>query len=345
MRDPTPINWGIVIVPQQKAYVIERLGRFQRVLTPGINLLLPIIDSIAYTHSLKEFAVTIPNQTAITTDNVTISIDGVLFYRILDPVKASYGAEDYRFAITQLAQTTMRSALGQMSLDKTFAERDTLNAKIVEAINGGASSWGIECLRYEIRDITPPASVRIAMDMQAEAERKKRAQILESEGSQQSVINIAEGQRQSVVLKAQGDAQATLARARATARGVSLLAESVRGSGGQQAVSLRIAEQYVSAFSKLAKKSNTILLPSSASDPASMVAQAMAIYDKVVKNPSLSSSPSSSSSSSLPLPEPPAAKKTENSFSLADNLQDDYDNLKEDSKKDEEYLIEDVKKS
>jgi len=171
----TPFNWGVVIVPQQKAYVIERLGKFRTVLTPGFNVLIPFIDRIAYVHSLKEFAVTIPNQTAITTDNVTISIDGVLYYRILDPVKASYGAEDYRFAITQLAQTTMRSALGQMSLDKTFAERDTLNAKIVEAINGGAASWGIECLRYEIRDITPPSSVRIAMDMQAEAERKKKS--------------------------------------------------------------------------------------------------------------------------------------------------------------------------
>jgi len=263
---------GFVIVPHQSVYVVERLGRFNRVLWSGFHLLLPFFDRVAYVHSLKEEAINISNQTAITTDNVTISIDGVLYIKVVDAEKASYGVQNLKFAVTQLAQTTMRSALGQMTLDKTFAEREALNAKIVDAINTSSQSWGLVCMRYEIRDITPPDNVRRAMEMQAEAERKKRAQILESEGVRESEINMAEGQ-----------AQAILVRARATSKGIEVLASSIRNPGGLQAVSLRMAEQYVDAFSNLAKKSTTLLLPSDIHNPSTFIATAFGIYDNVVK--------------------------------------------------------------
>ena len=276
-----PVNLGVRVVPQQSAWVVERFGKFHKVLEPGLHLLIPVVDVIAYVHSLKEEALPIGNQTAITRDNVTISIDGVLYVRVVDPARASYGVEDAIFAVTQLAQTTMRSELGKITLDKTFEERDMLNRKIVEAINEAAAAWGVECLRYEIRDISPPHSIRSAMDMQAEAERKKRAEITESEGEREAVANVAEGKKRAVVLEAEGEAAAIVARARATADGLRQVTTALAAQGGERAAALRVAEQYVEAFAGIAKRGNTIVLPANAGDAASMVSSAMATYGTI----------------------------------------------------------------
>jgi regulator of protease activity HflC (stomatin/prohibitin superfamily) len=276
-------NFGLVIVPQQSAYVIEWFGKFDRVLTPGIHFLIPMAHRIAYIHNLKEQAIPVTAQQAITADNVTIGIDGVLYIKIVDPEKASYGIADIYFAMTQLAQTAMRSELGKMTLDKLFGERESLNQSIVKGISAAAEPWGIECLRYEIRDIDPPPSVMQAMHLQAEAERQKRATILNSEGQQQSAINVAEGQRQATALAAQGESEAILRKADATAKGISMLSKSIAEAHGVQAVSMLVAEQYITAFSHLAKTNNTMLLPSNPSDPSSMIAQAMAIFANVNK--------------------------------------------------------------
>ncbi|XP_067399659.1 stomatin-like protein 2, mitochondrial [Emydura macquarii macquarii] len=289
-----PMNTMVLFVPQQEAWVVERMGRFHRILEPGLNFLIPLLDRIRYVQSLKEIVINVPEQSAVTLDNVTLQIDGVLYLRIMDPYKASYGVEDPEYAVTQLAQTTMRSELGKLSLDKVFRERESLNASIVDAINQASDYWGIRCLRYEIKDIHVPPRVKESMQMQVEAERRKRATVLESEGTRESDINVAEGRKQAQILaseaekaeqinKAAGEANAMLAKAKAKAEAIRLLADALMQQNGNAAASLAVAEQYVSAFSKLAKDSNTVLLPSNAGDVTSMVTQALGIYSALTK--------------------------------------------------------------
>ncbi|KAK2818939.1 hypothetical protein Q5P01_024500 [Channa striata] len=289
-----PMNTVVLFVPQQEAWVVERMGRFHRILEPGLNFLIPILDRIRYVQSLKEIVIDVPEQSAVSLDNVTLQIDGVLYLRILDPFKASYGVEDPEYAVTQLAQTTMRSELGKLTLDKVFRERESLNSNIVHSINQASDEWGIRCLRYEIKDIHVPPRVKESMQMQVEAERKKRATVLESEGTREAAINVAEGRKQAQILasegqkaeqinKAAGEAQAVLAKAEAKAKAIRLLSDALTEQNGNAAASLSVAEQYVSAFSNLAKESNTILLPSNTGDISGMVTQAMTIYSTLAK--------------------------------------------------------------
>ncbi|KAF7731401.1 hypothetical protein EC973_000209 [Apophysomyces ossiformis] len=292
-------EWIIKFVPQQEAWIVERMGRFHRMLEPGLNVLIPVIDRIKYVKSLKETAIEVPSQSAITQDNVTLELDGVLYFRIVDPFKASYGVEDAEFAITQLAQTTMRSEIGQMTLDRTLAERTYLNANIVDAINSAAEDWGIRCLRYEIRefsssDIHPPSKVVESMHQQVSAERTKRAQILESEGARQAAINVAEGKKQATILASEaekaekinmaaGEAEAILLRAQASAKGIEMVARAIGSNNGSEAVSMTVAEKYVDAFGKMAKEGTTMIVPAAAHDAASMVAQALTVYNTINK--------------------------------------------------------------
>lgn len=263
------------------AYVVERFGRFHRVLPSGLHLLLPLADRVAYAHSLKEEALPIPNQTAITRDNVTLQIDGVLYVRIEDAYKASYGVEDPIFAVTQLAQTSMRSELGKLTLDNTFLERSALSKAIAEAINAAAFPWGLTCLRYEIRDILLPQNIKNAMERQAEAERLKRAEVLRSEGERMRLINLAKGQKEATVLNAEGQAQAIRERAAAAAESARKIAETTNIAGGMQALSLQLAENYVSAFGRLAEKSNSLIVPADAANAAKMLGQALGVFRAV----------------------------------------------------------------
>lgn len=283
---------GIKVVPQQQIWIVERFGKYSKSLSAGLNILFPFVDKVAYRHSLKERAIDIPSQAAITKDNVTLSIDGVLYIKITDAKQASYGITDPQYAISQLAQTTMRSEIGKITLDRTFEERDSLNSNIVRQINEASNIWGIQCLRYEIKDITPPHNVREAMELQVAAERKKRAEILDSEGERQSQINRAEGYKQEVVLKseaaltdqvnrAKGEAEAILRVAEATAEGIEKVAVAIQKAGGEDAVALRLGEQYIEAFKHLAYKSNTILLPVDSGDAGSMVAKALGVFDTI----------------------------------------------------------------
>lgn len=283
---------GVKTVPQQQAWIVESLGRFDRALEPGLNFIVPFFQSVAYRHILKEMAVDVPEQAGITRDNVTLALDGVLYVRIVDPVAASYGVANPIQAVQLLAQTTMRSEIGKLTLDKTFEERETLNANIVTAINQAAQTWGIQCMRYEIKNITPPSSVLKAMELQMAADRQKRATILDSEGKRQAQINVAEGRKQEIVLasegaltdqvnRAKGEAEAILAVAEATAKGIELVASAIAKQGGSDAMALRVAEQYVAAFRELAKEGTTVLMPANVGDAGSMVAQALTVFDSL----------------------------------------------------------------
>ncbi|RMZ91354.1 hypothetical protein DV736_g1408, partial [Chaetothyriales sp. CBS 134916] len=289
-----PANTIIRFVPQQTAWIVERMGKFNRILSPGLAILIPIIDRIAYVQSLKESAIEIPSQSAITADNVTLDLDGVLYTRVVDAYKASYGVEDAEYAISQLAQTTMRSEIGQLTLDHVLKERANLNSNITQAINEASQAWGVVCLRYEIRDIHAPDGVVAAMHRQVTAERSKRAEILDSEGQRQSAINIAEGRKQSVILasealkaeqinQASGEAEAILMKAEATARGIDAVAKALSHGelDAQRAVSLSVAEKYVDAFGRLAKEGTAVVVPGNVGDMASMITSALAVYGKV----------------------------------------------------------------
>jgi regulator of protease activity HflC (stomatin/prohibitin superfamily) len=288
-----------VIVPQQSAYVVERLGRYSSTLNAGFHLLVPFLDAIRYRHSLKETAMDIPEQICITRDNVQVSVDGILYLKVLNPERASYGISDYRFAITQLAQTTLRSEIGKIELDRTFEMRTNINTQVVNELDKASDPWGVKVLRYEIRNITPPKDILAAMEKQMRAEREKRAVILASEGDRDAAINEAEGQKQKVIKaseakkqqqinEAEGAASAILAIAGATAEGIRKVAESIQVQGGFEAVQLRVAEQYIGKFGELAKASNTLVLPASVSDVGSMIALAMNVIGRKTEPPAIS---------------------------------------------------------
>lgn len=276
------------IVPQQHAYVIENLGKYSRTLVAGFHILIPFVERVAYKHSLKEMAIDIPEQICITKDNVQVGVDGVLYMQILDPRRASYGIQDYVFAISQLAQTTLRSEIGKIDLDRTFEERALINGNVVSEVDKASDPWGVKVLRYEIRNINPPADVIEAMEKQMRAEREKRAVVLESEGVRDAEINRAEGQKQKVIKEseakreqqineAQGEAEAIQAVALATAAGLREVASAVEEPGGQEAMQLRVAEQYITQFGALAKAGNSLVIPADLSDVASMLALATRI--------------------------------------------------------------------
>jgi regulator of protease activity HflC (stomatin/prohibitin superfamily) len=285
------ISRTAVVVPQQSAFVVERLGRYRATLDAGFHILLPFIDAIRYRHSLKESAVDIPEQICITKDNVQVHVDGVLYLKVMNPERASYGVTDYLFAISQLAQTTLRSEIGKIDLDRTFEERMHINVQIVNELDKATEPWGIKVLRYEIKNITPPADVLAAMEKQMRAEREKRAVVLTSEGQRDAAINNAEGEKQQVIKaseakkqqqinEAEGQASAILAVAEATAEGIRKVAEAINLPGGFEAVQLRVAEQYIGQFGQLAKESNTLVLPANAADVGSMIALAMNVIGR-----------------------------------------------------------------
>jgi regulator of protease activity HflC (stomatin/prohibitin superfamily) len=277
-----------IVVPQQNAFVVERLGRFAGVLDAGFHILVPFVDVIRYRHILKEQAMDIAEQVCITKDNVQVAVDGILYLKVMDPERASYGISNYNFAITQLAQTTLRSEIGKIDLDRTFEERTTINAMVVNEVDKASEAWGVKVLRYEIKNITPPQDILAAMEKQMRAEREKRALILQSEGERDAAINSAEGQKQQVIKaseankqqrinEAEGQASAILAVARATAEGIQSVAKAIGAEGGFEAVQLRVAEQYITQFGNIAKTGNTLVIPANLSDVASVLATAMTV--------------------------------------------------------------------
>jgi regulator of protease activity HflC (stomatin/prohibitin superfamily) len=279
---------ALKVVPQQNAWVVERLGRFHAALSPGLNVVIPFIDNVAYKHLLKEVPLDVPSQVCITKDNTQLQVDGILYFQVTDPKLASYGTSNYIMAITQLAQTTLRSVIGKMELDKTFEERDDINRAVVAALDEAATSWGVKVLRYEIKDLTPPKEILHAMQAQITAEREKRALIAASEGRKQEQINIAtgereafiqrsEGEKQSAINRAQGEAEAIKAVAAATAQAIQQVAQAIQSPGGMDAVNLKVAEKYVEAFGNVAKEGNTLVLPGNLADMGTMVATAMSI--------------------------------------------------------------------
>jgi regulator of protease activity HflC (stomatin/prohibitin superfamily) len=280
-----------IVVPQQSAFIVERLGKYSKTLHAGFHILIPGIERIAYRHSLKESAIDIAEQICITKDNVQVGIDGVLYLQVMDPSRASYGIADYTFAITQLAQTTLRSEIGKIELDRTFEERGRINTNVVSELDKASEPWGVKVLRYEIKNINPPRDVIQAMEKQMRAEREKRAVILTSEGDRDAKINQAEGEKQRVIKESEasrqqqineaaGEAEAILAVATATAEGLRRVAEAVSGAGGREAMQLRIAESYVQQFGNLARTSNTLVIPANVSDIAGMIAMATKVFDQ-----------------------------------------------------------------
>jgi regulator of protease activity HflC (stomatin/prohibitin superfamily) len=282
---------GVRIVPQQSAWVVERLGRFHGTLEPGLNLIIPFLDRVAYVHSLKEVPLDVPEQICITKDNTQLGVDGILYYQVTDPRLASYGSSNYIAAISQLAQTTLRSEIGKMELDKTFESRDEINRQIVASLDEAGRNWGIKVLRYEIKSLTPPEAILRSMQQQITAEREKRALIAKSEGERQQEINVADGEKQAAVLRSEGEKQAAINKAQgeatairlladATAAGVRAVAEAIVDRGGMEAANLKVAQQYVEAFAELAKTSNTLIVPANAGDVSGFVATAMTVLEK-----------------------------------------------------------------
>jgi regulator of protease activity HflC (stomatin/prohibitin superfamily) len=283
------VTRSIKVVPQQNAWVVERLGKYQSSLAPGLNFLVPFIDKVAYKHSLKEIPLDVPSQVCITRDNTQLQVDGILYFQVTDPMRASYGSSNYIMAVTQLAQTSLRSVIGKLELDKTFEERDIINAQVVQAIDEAALNWGVKVLRYEIKDLTPPNEILHAMQAQITAEREKRALIAASEGRRQEQINIAtgereafiarsEGEKQAVINRAQGEAQSIIAVADATAAAIERIAAAIEQPGGQQAVQLKVAEQAVEAYGKVAKDATTTLIvPSNMTEVSALIGSAMSM--------------------------------------------------------------------
>ncbi len=279
---------AVRIVPQQNAWVVERLGKFHAALSPGLNIVIPFVDRVAYKHSLKEVPLDTPSQVCITRDNTQLAVDGVLYFQVTDPQRASYGSSNYIVAITQLAQTTLRSVIGKLELDKTFEEREFINHSVVSAIDEAAMNWGVKVLRYEIKDLTPPAEILRAMQQQITAEREKRALIASSEGRKQEQINIATGQKEAAIAKsegdkqaqinvAQGEAAAVIAIAEATAQAIRKVAQAIEAPGGMNAVNLKVAEKYVDAFANVARTNNTLILPANLADVGGLIAAAMTV--------------------------------------------------------------------
>ncbi len=298
---------SFVVVPQQEAFVVERLGRFHKVLNPGLSILIPFVDRLAYKHTLKEIPLDVPSQVCITRDNTQLTVDGIIYFQVTDPKLASYGSSNYIMAITQLAQTTLRSVIGRMELDKTFEERDDINATVVASLDEAAISWGVKVLRYEIKDLVPPQEILRSMQAQITAEREKRARIAESEGRKIEQINLASGQRESDIQKSEGEAQAAINAsngekiaqinraqgeaeamrlvASANADAIRLVADALQTPGGSEAINLKVAEQYVEAFGKLAKENNTLIMPANVADVGSLVAAGLKIVDSQKAKP------------------------------------------------------------
>jgi regulator of protease activity HflC (stomatin/prohibitin superfamily) len=282
----------IKIVPQRTAIIVERLGKYRGTFTAGFQIIIPFIDKVRYRHTLKEQAIDVPPQVCITRDNIAVEVDGILYLQVLDPQKASYGIDNYRFASIQIAQTTMRSIIGKLELDRTFEERETINVSIVEAVDKASEPWGVKVTRYEVKNISPPQTIRDAMEKQMRAEREKRAIIAESEGTKQAKINVAEGDKQELIKKSEGEMQKRINEATgraseieqvavATANGLRAISKAISEENGLNAVNLRIAEQYLLAFGNLAKTNNTMILPSNLSDIAGVVGTATAVFNEI----------------------------------------------------------------
>jgi regulator of protease activity HflC (stomatin/prohibitin superfamily) len=284
----------VKVVPQRSAFIIERLGKYRSTLKAGFNVLFPFIDKVRYKHTLKEQAIDVASQICITRDNISVEVDGILYLQVIDPKKASYGIDDYKFASIQIAQTTMRSIIGKLELDRTFEERDTINNSIVEAVDKASDPWGVKVTRYEVKNITPPISIKDAMEKQMRAEREKRALIAESEGEKQAKINVAEGDKQELIARSEGEKQRRINEAAgraaeieqvalATAKGIREIASAIGDKNGIEAVNLRVAEQYIQEFGKLASENNTMIIPNNMADISGFVATATSVLENVKK--------------------------------------------------------------